>query len=189
MIQRINFLRERTVGLSYKKMAQVTLGVFALVGLLALMQNLRLRYHQSRLEHIEARIVELKSSGKGASLSELGPIQAISAVLAKQVPWAEVLDAISRSVDDGIWLESLHGEVKEAEKDDKKDKEDSKEDEKEGVFLSIHGTAYQAGLVPSMLNRIRSFDIFSEVNLISTESTGNVDAPFKFLIKAQIKGQ
>lgn len=179
MTTRINFFKEQRKGLSYQKMMMLS---FVLVGIFMLLigvQYVRASMATSRLADLEGQIDLIKAAqgirenggkvGKdGAPL--LSPVEMVIVSLVNEPPWAEMLDVLSRSISEGIWLERVSA------------------DSKEGGMIVIEGTAYQARLVPGFLDRLRSFNLFSKVSLMSSEaSSKEIDAPLKFKVQAKSK--
>ncbi len=172
---RVNFLKEDKKGLSYQKM--ITFSII-LVGLLILMigvQFIRAKSAQDRLLELEAQIDLIKAaqgfkeSGKEGE-AKLSPVEMVIVALVNEPPWAEMLQVMAKSITDGIWLENVSG------------------NSKDGGLITIEGTAYQARLVPGFIDRLRSYNVFSKVVLLSSEaSSKETDAALKFKIQAKPK--
>ncbi len=172
---RVNFLKEDKKGLSYQKM--ITFSII-LVGLLILMigiQFIRAKSAQDRLLELEAQIELIKAaqgykeSGKEGE-AKLSPVEMVIVALVNEPPWADMLQVMAKSITDGIWLENVSG------------------NSKDGGMITIEGTAYQARLVPGFIDRLRSYNIFSKVVLLSSEaSSKESDAALKFKIQAKPK--
>jgi len=172
---RVNFLKEDKKGLSYQKM--ITFSII-LVGLLITMiavQFIRAKSAQDRLLELEAQIELIKAaqgykeSGKEGE-AKLSPVEMVIVALVNEPPWADMLQVMAKSITEGIWLENVSG------------------NSKDGGMITIEGTAYQARLVPGFIDRLRSYNIFSKVVLLSSEaSSKESDAALKFKIQAKPK--
>jgi len=171
MINRANFFGRQEKGLTYYHMAVITACCLILIIGLGVGQKYRTGRLQSQLSQVQDQIQNFKRShggllGKGAG----GPILTIAGEMNRAPPWPDILTAISGSLMDGVWLESLKG----------------KSDDKVREIL-IQGTAFEAALVPGLINHLRGFPVFARVQLLSTEVSGNIDAPFRFRIKGTVR--
>lgn len=175
MTIRINFLKEQKKGLSYQKMIILSGVLLGALLLLIGVQYYRAWAAENRLAELEGQIDLIKAAqgikeGKGGDKAQLNPIEMVIVSLVNEPPWAEMLDVISKSISEGIWLAQVMGETK------------------EGGLITIEGTAYQARLVPGFLDRLRSFNVFSKVSLLSSEAVSKeIDAPLKFRLQAKPK--
>ncbi len=176
MTIRINFLKEQKKGLSYQKMLILTGVLIGALFLLIGVQYYRAWAAENRLEELEGQIDLIKAAqgikdGKGGGdKAQLSPVEMVIVSLVNEPPWAEMLEVMSKSISEGIWLEQVSGESK------------------EGGLITIEGTAYQARLVPGFLDRLRSFNVFSKVSLLSSEAVSKeIDAPLKFKVQAKPK--
>ncbi|GEM_PF-3030737 len=177
MTTRINFLKEQKKGLSYQKMLMLTSFLLGVLLLLIGLQYYRAYAASARLAELEGQIDLIKAAqgisqnGKD-SKSQLNPVEMVIVSLVNEPPWSEMLEVMSKSLSEGIWLEQVMGETK------------------EGGLITIVGTAYQARLVPGFLDRLRSHNVFSKVSLLSSEAASKeVDAPLKFKVQAKPKAR
>lgn len=178
MTMRINFLKEQKKGLSYRKMITLTAVLVGAFLLLISVQYYRAWTAENRLAELEGQIDLIKAAqgikeGKGGNAQQqLNPIEMVIVSLVNEPPWAEMFDVMSKSVSEGIWLQQVIG------------------DSKDGGLITIEGTAYQARLVPGFLDRLRSYNVFSKVSLMSSEaSSKEIDAPLKFKVQAKPKSR
>lgn len=175
MIRRVNFFgkqREETPGISYRKMAILSAVLLGLLLLLVANQKIRLKMAQKELALVEGEIGWMKTSqgiGEKDAKTSLSPVETVIISMVSEPAWPEMLRVIPKSLSDGIWLEKIHGEIG-----------------PEGGKTVLEGTAYQARLVPGFLDRLRSFNAFSKLNLISSEAaTKEAEAPLKFKLQAK----
>lgn len=172
-MQRINFFHENVKGLTFEKIAKISGGLVCLLALIVGIQHYRVyRYNQS-LEIIQAKIQAINAEqGIQAKNLQAGanPVENVTLAMTGEPGWPEVLDVVSESISEGIWLTDVHGESK------------------DGGEIVLKGTAYQARLVPGFLDRLRSRNVFSRVdtNEISFKA---MDAPLEFNIKARTRGR
>ena len=174
MSSRINFFKEQKKGISYQKLlvlSAVLLGSFLL---LIAFQYFRAWMEENRLAELEGQIDLIKvaqgiKENKGGKV-DLSPVEMVIVSLVNEPPWAEMLDVMSKSTSEGIWLERVSG------------------DAKDGGLITIEGTAYQARLVPGFLDRLRSYNLFSKVSLLSSEAASKeMDSALKFKVQAKPK--
>ncbi len=173
MSQRINFLEEQGEGLTYQQLALIAFGILILVFSFWGVEKLRLNLAQNKLITLQSEIEKIKNTQgiKPQEKEDINPIETVFQSMVKEPQWPEVLRVISRSVDRSIWLEKIHGETT-----------------AEGGQISLEGIAYQARRVPGFLDRLRSYDVFSRIDLISSETNGkDIDAPLHFKVLAKTK--
>lgn len=177
MTTRINFFKEQKKGLSYRKMIILSGVLLGSLLLLISLQYYRAWAAENRLAELEGQIDLIKAAqgikeNKGGTAQQLNPVEMVIVSLVNEPPWAEMLDVMSKSITEGIWLQQVTG------------------DSKDGGLITIEGTAYQARLVPGFLDRLRSFNVFSKVSLISSEAASKeIDAPLKFKVQAKPKAR
>ncbi len=168
---RINFFQEQVRGFSYQKMILLSVSIILFFSMIVFFQYFRLRSASEDLIDLESQIDLIKVaqglSTKGSEV-QLNPVEQVAVAMISEPAWSDMLRVISKSLSEGIWLEAIHG------------------DSSEGGLLTIQGTAYQARLVPGFLDRLRSYNVFSNVLLLSSEATlKEVDAPLKFKVQAK----
>lgn len=178
MTIRINFFKEQKKGLSYQKMMLLSIVLLSLLVLMIGVQYFRAWAAERNLMELEGQIDLIKAAqgireGKGSDgKAQLNPVEMVIVNLVNEPPWAAMLDVMSKSISEGIWLEQVTG------------------DSKDGGLITIEGTAYQARLVPGFLDRLRSFNVFSKVSLLSSEAVSKeIDAPLKFKVQAKPKAR
>jgi len=176
MTARINFLKEQKKGLSYQKMTILSAILLGSFFLLITFQYYRAWAAENRLAELEGQIDLIKAAQgikeNNTGNVDLSPVEMVIVSLVNEPPWGQMLDIMSKSISEGIWLEKVMG------------------DTKDGGLITIEGTAYQARLVPGFLDRLRSYNLFSKVSLLSSEaSSKEVDAALKFRVQAKPKAR
>jgi len=175
MTERINFLSRSKYALNYLKMGKIS-GAFLLVFLMVItLQNFRYSRTEGQLKQIKNQIQQHKAKREkgfmGGAKGELSPFYIITNAMLREPAWPETLFAISNSLASGIWLEKIKGEILE-----------------EGNEVIIEGTANQSDLVPRFLERLRRFETFSRIQLMSTKISENGQGECHFQIKGILKG-
>jgi len=173
-MDRINFFKEKSKGMTYQRMAQISALLLGLFLAFLSVQSFRTRQVKLNMETLVAEIDRVKASqGLGGSGGgQLSPVDTVIVSMVSEPNWPEVLRVISQSVPEGIWLESIVGESS-----------------AEGGKTSLEGVAYQTRLLPGFLDLLRAHNVFSKVHLFSSEaSSKEVDAPLRFKIQTKTRG-
>lgn len=167
-MQRVNFFGHKEKGLNYQQMILLSGLVVVFILVLGLWQSQGEKALTQKFSQVDQELKTYQQTyGSGGFKKDQQFLWDVSGELFREPKWNSVLVSIANALPDGIWLEALEGHY------DKQDK-----------AIIIQGTAFQPRLVPKLLKRLNSYSIFKRVKLILTEVSGNVDAPFRFKIKA-----
>ncbi len=174
MIQRINLFHERVKGLTYKRMGLISLAAFVGLTALIFLQTYRVSHAKSLLVALASEADEIKNNQgigtKDLPSTPVNPIETITISMMTEPMWSDVLEVVSKALSDGIWLGEITG------------------DSKEGGQVTLQGTAYQGRVVPGFADRLRSYNVFSRVNILASEASSNEpDAPLGFKVQAKTK--
>lgn len=172
---RINFFRKNGSEFTFRKMGMISAGLLVFFLLANLLQAYRVHASSADLAKLESTLHDLKAA-EGLEDPKSGethnPVETVLISLLAEPPWPEVMRVIPRSLPEGIWVENIQGETV------------------GGGKMVLEGTAYQARLVPGFIDRLRSYDVFSKVNLVSSETVSKeLDSPLRFKIQANPKNK
>jgi Tfp pilus assembly protein PilN len=176
MIYRANFFREPVRGLSYKKMGEISMLLLGLFLALVIFQYWRTSHARQLFSELKNQIERIQKNQGLASVKgapSLSPVEFVSSALASEPSWPELLRVITRSLPDGIWLDEMRGEFG-----------------SEGGEITLQGTTHQARLLPGFLDRLRSYNTFTKVDLLSSESPqdgGNAALQFKIQAHTKVR--